>query len=284
VEPGKPARLWWVLTGSTPAGTVRTFELVAGAPAAAPRVEAVAGKDAVEITCDGAKVLRYNVTTLPAPEGVESRFTRGGYIHPAWTPAGLPVTDDFPPDHRHQHGIWMAWTKTEFEGRHLDIWNLGTGTATARCVGVDAPAGGPVFAGFRAKHELVDLKAPGGEKVALNEGLEVRVWRFGGPRKAYFLWDFTSTQACATASPVSFPQYYYGGMGFRGTAEWMKDVRFLTSEGKDRKSGDNTTARWVALCGPIGGKRSTDHLLSETRYFPYGLRVLLPGACRWPTL
>ena len=44
--------------------------------------------------------------------------------------AGRVITGDYPPDHIHHHGVWFAWTKTEFEGRHPDFWNMGDGTGT----------------------------------------------------------------------------------------------------------------------------------------------------------
>jgi hypothetical protein len=39
------------------------------------------------------------------------------------------VTDDYPGDHRHHHGIWSAWAHTHFEGRAMDFWNMGGGSA-----------------------------------------------------------------------------------------------------------------------------------------------------------
>ncbi|MFP5082199.1 DUF6807 family protein, partial [Pedobacter sp. JCM 36344] len=64
------------------------------------------------------------------PSGVDSVFRRGGYIFPIFSPSGLSVADDYPLIHKHHHGIWAAWTKTEFEGRHPDFWNMGDKTGT----------------------------------------------------------------------------------------------------------------------------------------------------------
>jgi len=47
---------------------------------------------------------------------------------------GLLVTDDYPPNHLHHHGIWFPWTKTRFEGREVDFWNMGGKTGTVEFV------------------------------------------------------------------------------------------------------------------------------------------------------
>ena len=33
------------------------------------------------------------------------------------------MTDDFPPDHAHQHGLFFAWVSTSFDGHDVDFWN-----------------------------------------------------------------------------------------------------------------------------------------------------------------
>ncbi|GIT77905.1 MAG: hypothetical protein Ct9H300mP32_2870 [Verrucomicrobiota bacterium] len=38
------------------------------------------------------------------------------------------ITDDYPHNHKHHHGIWFPWTNTIFEGRKPDFWNMGNGT------------------------------------------------------------------------------------------------------------------------------------------------------------
>ena len=70
-----------------------------------------------------ATVLVYN--KAPTPDAAENDpvYTRTGYIHPVFTPSGKQVTDDFAPDHPHQHGLYFAWTTTSSEGRAPAFWN-----------------------------------------------------------------------------------------------------------------------------------------------------------------
>src|SRR6266566_5163143 len=59
-------------------------------------------------------------------------------------PSGKLLTDDYPPDHKHHHGIWSPWTKTEFEGRHPDFWNMGQKLGRVEFVKLDDTFSSPV--------------------------------------------------------------------------------------------------------------------------------------------
>jgi hypothetical protein len=237
-----------------PAGATKTYRLVAMKPAA-PAVESIREGTRITIKDAGRQLLGYTGEPGELPgRDIEPIFKRGGYIHPVYTPAGRAVTDDFPPDHRHHHGIWFAWTKTEFEGRHPDFWNMGDGTGRVEFVALDQTWSGPVHAGFKARHRYVDLSAPM-PKTVLNEVWEVRAYRALAGQRPYTVFDLVATQACATASPLTLPEYRYGGIGFRGHREWIDkgNCAFLTSEGKDRGNGNGTRARWCHTGGRIGG-------------------------------
>ncbi|HUT23573.1 MAG TPA: PmoA family protein [Sumerlaeia bacterium] len=250
ISAGDSPRLCWILSGATPAGRTRTFELVEGDSTPAPEIRIVKDDKALEIRQGDAKVLQYNYAPVPPPDGVDPIYTRSGFIHPLWSPAGAVLTRIHPPDHYHHLGIWNPWTLTKFEGRNVDFWNLKSGQGTVRFVRFASEESGPVFGGFQAIHEHVNLNAPGGEKAALIEEQGVRVWNTRGAREAAWLWDFTSTQRCASSNPLHLLKYRYGGFGFRGTADWKEgNSDYLTSEGKTRKDGHGTRARWCMVYG-----------------------------------
>ena len=75
------------------------------------------------------------------------------------TPGGTVITDDYPHNHKHHHGIWFPWTNTIFEGRKPDFWNMGNGTGTVEFTGLNGQWSGPVYAGFSSSHQFVDLIA-----------------------------------------------------------------------------------------------------------------------------
>ena len=108
---------------------------------------------------------------------------------------------------------------------------------------------GPVYGDFRTIQQHVDLTVPEGEKAALNEELYVRVWNLGESNE-YWLLDYISKQRCASSSPLYLLKHRYGGLGFRATSKWKEGTGFyLTSEGKTRKDGHGTQARWCNVFG-----------------------------------
>lgn len=253
-DPVDSAKLWWVLSGTTPAGGKRIYHLHKGPAEQAPIPQQCSGMEMnnsfLQINAGGRRVLRYHHRPVPPPEGASKLYTRSGFIHPLWSVEGDVLTNIHPPDHIHHVGIWMPWTKTEFEGRDVDFWNLGKGQGTVQFQEYLSVSDGPVFAGFRAKQEHIDLSCPGGGKVALNEVWDVRIYNVGGPGAGYWLWDLTSTQRCASDSPLHLPEYRYGGFGFRGPARWSgDDCAYLTSEGENRKEGHGKRLRWCDMSG-----------------------------------
>jgi hypothetical protein len=208
----------------------------------------------LRVTSGAEKIFDFRLTReLPEP-GIKEAFKRAGYMHPVYSPAGHIVTDDYPSDHYHQHGIMFAWTKTEFEGRHPDFWNMGTGSASVEFDGIGNSWSGPVHAGFTARLRYVDLSAPKPTDV-LNEVWSVRAYELRSGQKPYTMFDIVSTQKTAGSSPLLLPDYRYGGIAVRGHRNWKKkdNVMFLTSEGKDRIAGDDTRARWCAIFGEVEG-------------------------------
>lgn len=249
IEAGNPPRLWWILSGTTEAGEKRIYELLKGASAKSTGVEVIKNDSFLQLQIGDSKVLRYNHAVVPPPEGASPHYARSGFIHPLWSPAGEVLTCIHPKDHIHHLGLWMPWTKTKFEGREVDFWNLGDGKGTVRFVKFISTESGAVYGGFRAIQEHVDLSAPEGEKVALNEELDVRVWNLSKPNECWLL-DYTSKQCCASASPLQLLEYRYGGLGFRATSQWNEsNSDYLTSEGKTRKDGHGTRARWCNVFG-----------------------------------
>ena len=208
---------------------------------------------------------------------IDSVYLRGGYIHPVYTPSKKIITDDYAKNHLHHHGIWTAWTKTIFEGRTPDFWNMGDKTGKVAFVSVDSFFQGSVLAGFSAKHRYVDLSAPE-PKTAINETWNVQVYNVGGgDEQNYFLFDINITQTCASSSSLILPTYRYGGLGFRGREEWNgeENTIFLTSEGKDRSNGHATTARWCHIGGLAEGKLAGITIMSHPDNFraPQPMRI-----------
>ena len=255
VDPGPPRRLCWILPGRTPAGKTRTFVLRGVKGTRAKAVKVTRDDKALEISLGKAKVLRYNHAVVPPPKGVAAKYGRSGFIHPLWSPDGQVLTQIHPRDHLHHMGLWHPWTRSKFEGRRVNFWDLRGERGTVRFAKFISTASGSIFGSFTALQEHVVLKAKGQPKVALNDTFSVTAWNLNqwwalGKVPDGFLLDFVSTQRCATDSPLELQKHRYGGFGFRGNPQWnYKNSNYLTSEGKKRRDGHATRARWCIVHG-----------------------------------
>jgi hypothetical protein len=247
-------QLVWMLQRPLVAGATRSYTLIASDAAEqesdrAPAVRLIQTDEEISIKVDDLPVLAYQIAVRRPPEDAPAYYARSGFIHPLMTPSGKILTDDFPPDHFHQHAIFFAWVNTTFQDRRVDFWNQAKEEGNVRHVEVIDRCQGNVFAEFTVKlaHEAFNEDGP--TTRALDETWTVRVYR----RTDGFLVDFTSRQQCASESPLLMNEYHYGGMGFRGARHWtdLDQAGFLTSEGCSRKDGNHTRPNWVDAFGPF---------------------------------
>lgn len=180
-------------------------------------------------------VLRYHKAESQLPEGVADHFRRSGYIHPVMTPAGQEISGDFPVDHRHQHGLFMAWTSGSYDGKKIDFWNQKKEegrVAHKRVIATEEKAERVSFT-----VELSHFDQRGGAEI-LSEIWKVTVHAGGGDHDHY-KFDIESRQSLVAEKPLDIEKYRYGGMALRGPADWLGEnaCYFLTSAAKDRKAG-----------------------------------------------
>ena len=215
-------------------------------------------------------------TDLPR-KNIKEAFKRGGYIHPVQTPSGVTITDDYPRNHIHHHGIWAAWTKTEFEGRSPDFWNMGGQTGLVRPLALDTTWNGSIFSGLKSRHQYIDLSADE-PRPAIDESWEIRVYDvpLEEPRP-YYLFDLHLVHNTSSDEPLHLPEYRYGGVGFRGHWDWngAKNTFFLTSEGKTRANGHATRANWCHIGGYVNDALAGVAILSHPSNFrhPQPMRI-----------
>jgi hypothetical protein len=69
-------------------------------------------------------VLVYNhgtITNESVPKK-DHRRSQGCYVHPVYGLSGEVITDDFPRDHYHHHGIFWTWPHVLIDGKEHDLW------------------------------------------------------------------------------------------------------------------------------------------------------------------
>lgn len=266
----------WFMVSELASGGERRFRL-AGPVASSSGIRAARAGDSVSFTWDKQPLLDYVGGKGMLPDGIKQLYQRGGYLHPVRTPSGRVITDDYPPDHRHHHGVWFAWTKTEFQGRHPDFWNVQDLTGRVDVTALDDAWSGPVQGGLRARHHYTDVSAPT-PTVALREVWQTRVFAVGrGGPHPYFLFDVDLTQTAATNDPLILDEYRYGGIGVRGPKESrdLANAFFLTSEGKARQDGDTSRGRWCHIGSRVEGELAGIAILGHPDNFraPEPMRI-----------
>lgn len=220
-------------------------------------------------------LLSYHYGIKRPPKGVDSSYSRSGFIHPVYTPHGQLLTQIQPADHYHHYGIWNPWTHVLFEGDTVDFWNLGSKKGTVRFVKLLSKSVGQRSAEISVVHEHVVKKNDGSEKVALDELQTIHVSVPGKPEgsldsSSYYILDIRSELRCANQSPVRLLAYRYGGLGWRATAEWNRNnSEVLTSEGKTRNTADSTRARWFLVQGKLGNDYGGILLISNVNNYNY---------------
>ena len=75
--------------------------------------------DGAWIQEDGKKVLFYQAKT----KSKDGKFPRADYFHPLYGIDGVELTEDFPKDHLHHHGIFWAWHQVIIGEKKIgDAW------------------------------------------------------------------------------------------------------------------------------------------------------------------
>lgn len=214
-----------------------------------PSMQATKNNGTLTIQAGNQNLLRYQYQTLYPPAGVDTVFKRSGFVHPLWTLKGQELTRIHPPDHHHHYGIWNPWTRVLFEKDTIDFWNIGDRKGTVRFANFTSQNSGQVFSEFEALQQHIVLKKGGQEKIAMNELLTFTVYQ---PSQGVFLVDIMSKLTCASESPATLLTYRYGGLGWRTTGFWdNKNSEVLTSEDKNRKEADGSTAKWCIVQGAL---------------------------------
>ncbi len=261
--------LYWILSGKTAKYAERNFEIWTASPITSDRIIIDKDDKKLSLTWKDNELLRYNSYPVDLPEGVDSAYTRGAFIHPLKTLSGTTLTRIQPEDHYHHVGIWNPWTKTTFQEREIDFWNLLKKQGTVRFRNLESTQEGKVFCQFIVNQEHIDLSAPGGELVAINEKWDVTVYQPG--KNPFYIVDFNSILECVTDSSIVLNQYRYGGgIGFRATELWNKNnCGVLTSEGKTRLDGDATHAKWCNVFGTIENTTSGILFMCNPKNFEF---------------
>ncbi len=68
-------------------------------------------------------VLVYNFGRIKRT-GAAAAGNRASYVHPIYGLDGEVITDDFPKDHYHHHGLFWGWPHVTIGGKDYDFWKM----------------------------------------------------------------------------------------------------------------------------------------------------------------
>jgi len=260
----------WFILDQLPAGTNRFYIFNGDQALSETFISNEIDSTQITFLSEGREILSYYHGDNTPPNELDERYKRGGYIHPVYSPNGVRLTSHMNVDsHPHQSGIWSAWTKTEFDGRTPDFWNVHLNSGRVdQADSLQKYWEGPVHGGFIARHYFTDLSAPT-PVTALNEEWMVHVYR-SPENQPFRIFDLKVTQTVNSDNPLVLPEYHYGGVGFRGHEDWINPelMNFLTAEGLGR-DGHATRTKWTHIGGVIDGKLAGITIMSHPKNFRF---------------
>ena len=174
-------------------------------------------------------------------EGIAQNQIRSCYIHPLYSLDGKVLTDDFPTDHLHHHGLFWTWPGVGTRGQETQTWlpaNLRQ--HFARWVKRDVK-------GDIATLEVENLwKLDSGKTVAI-ERVTLHISPSEGTGRAI---DVSLTLQ-AVGGPLSLqgssdPNKAYGGLSFRG-APFFKGAVLTANSGELKNDSDFEEFHWVDI-------------------------------------
>jgi hypothetical protein len=174
-------------------------------------------------------------------KGLDPEQTRSCYIHPLYSLDGKVLTEDFPEDHLHHHGIFWTWPIVKTRGQDTQTWHpanlrqyfvrwhkreVKDGRATLSVENAWKLDGREVVA-----REIVTLHI----HPVVDDGraidLELRIEAVGGP---------------LTLQGTPDQNKGYGGFSLRGAPMFTGAV-MTTDQGSLEKDSTNVTFRWADL-------------------------------------
>jgi hypothetical protein len=179
-------------------------------------------------------------------EGLDPKYARSSYIHPLFGLGGQVLTDDFPADHLHHHGLFWAWPVVKTRGIETSNWE------------VRSPPLRQIF--FRWTLKAASLAGAelgvenawildGKDKVA-RENVLVRVSPVeAGERKIYLQVILEAVGGPLELRGAPDQSKGYGGLCFRGSPLFT-GAAMTTDEGLLKADVVNTPFRWATLAAP----------------------------------
>ncbi len=227
----------------------RRFELVpgdaaAGTPSGEFRFREVDDKS-LALDDGDQPVLVYNhgVITNEAIPKNDARRSRACFVHPIFGLQGETLTESFPKDHYHHHGLFWAWPHVRIDDNEYDLWVYGN--IQQRFVGWLARKATPVAAVLGVENGWFV-----GQRKVMIERVWLRVYKPAGGARAI------DVELCLVPvdRPVTLwgaPAKSYGGLNLRYAPR--RDTVITVPSGRTKEDLPDTPLAWADLSAHFGG-------------------------------
>ncbi|MCL6508743.1 MAG: PmoA family protein, partial [Bryobacteraceae bacterium] len=205
----------------------------------------------LKLSYRGKPVMVYNhgLITNPRVPASDHRRSRACYVHPLWGLQGEELTDDFPPDHYHHHGIFWTWPHVGIDGKQHDLW--AGNTIFQRLVKwLDRQTGSTAAVLGVENGWFV------GDRQVVREEVEIVVHRTSGHTRALeFGLAFEAVGEPVEIGGEQLDRKGYGGFSVRFAPR--TGTRIVTEAGAETRDTDMARHRWAQLEALYEGRPAT---------------------------
>jgi len=174
-------------------------------------------------------------------DGLDPEQTRSCYIHPLYSLDGKVLTEDFPEDHLHHHGIFWTWPIVKTRGQDTQTWHPSNlrqhfvrwlkREVKGKMVTLSVENAWKLDGQEIVAKEIVTLQIHQADDMGRAVDLELTLEAIGGP---------------LTLQGSQDQQKGYGGLSLRG-APMFKGMTMATDQGFEDKDSNNKKFRWVDM-------------------------------------
>ena len=176
-------------------------------------------------------------------QGADPKHTRSCYIHPLFSLDGRVLTDDFPQDHLHHHGISWTWPVVKTRGQDTQTWHSVTPSLRQHFVRwVKRGAGNST-----AMLSVETVWKLNGQEIVARENVTLHVLPADDFGRAIDL-ELKIQAVGGTLELQGAPDQNkgYGGLNIRG-ASMFKGAALTTDQGSLNKDSTNVPFRWADM-------------------------------------
>jgi hypothetical protein len=190
-------------------------------------------------------------------EGIDPEQTRSCYIHPLYSLDGKVLTEDFPGDHLHHHGLFWTWPIVKTRGQDTQTWHpANLRQHFVRCLRREADDD-------RATLSVENTWKLDDQEIVAKEIVTLQIYSTDDVGRAIDLeLKIEAVEEPLTLQGTPDQNKGYGGFSLRG-APMFKGASMTTDQGSLEKDSTNVTFRWADLSSPELGVAifvSPDHI------------------------